>query len=156
MPTVPAARFKQCLVIVAGQGRGLVFLDERTLAAAFAAGADLHRVRRIIRNHKRLVVAAHSVGGTDRGSNIQRTGVSRVLRVVFIDRRGNDTRPKGRRAFFLIADGAALGRMLGAEACRFHYAGRMMRFCSECGGDFLCDVHAVAALVIQHDAVATC
>ena len=59
------------------------------------------------------------------------------------------------RTLFLIADGAALCGMLGAEACRFHYAGRMMSFCSECGGNLLGDIHSVAALVIQNNTIPT-
>ena len=52
LATVPTARLKQRLVVVAGQGCGFVLLDERALAAAFAAGADLH--------HKRYIVAARA------------------------------------------------------------------------------------------------
>ena len=125
-------------------------MDERSLAAAFTAGADLH--------HKRYIIAA---GTHARGQclHIPVLGKfdSAVGRMVFqCDRRRNDPSTERGRAFLLIADGAALCGMLGAKSCRLHDAGRMMRFCSERGGDFLCDVHAVTALVVQHDAIAAC
>lgn len=58
LPAVPAARLEQRLVVVAGQGGGFVLLDERSLATAFAAGADLH--------HKRHIVAARPHAGGQR------------------------------------------------------------------------------------------
>ena len=122
---------------------------ERTLAAAFAAGADLH--------HKRYIVAAGSHAGGQR-LHIAVLGKfdPTVGRMVFqCHRRRNDSCTERGRAFLLIADGAAFCGMLSAEACRFHHAGRMVCFRSERRGNLLCDVHAVAALVVQHDAVTT-
>ena len=146
LPAVPTARLEQRLVVVAGQGGGFVLLDERSLAATFTAGADLH--------HKRHIVATCTHAGGQRLHIAVLGKFDPTVGWMVFRRRNNACTERG-RTLFLIADGAALGRMLGAEACRFHYAGRMMRFCSECGGDFLCDVHAVAALVIQNNTIPT-
>ena len=149
LSAVPAARLEQRLVVVAGQSRGFILLNERALAAAFAAGADLH--------HKRHIVATCTHAGGQR-LHIAVLGKfdPAVSRMVFqCHRRRNNTCTERGRTLFLIADSAALGRMLGAEACRFHYAGWMMRFCSECGGNLLGDIHSVAALVIQNNTIPT-
>ena len=67
------------LVVITGERCRLVCLHKRTFTAAFTTGTDFHRVWCIIRNDKRLVVAAHSVCGADGRSNLQWTGISRVL-----------------------------------------------------------------------------
>ena len=59
-------RHEYRLVIVAAQRGGFIILDQRALASALTAGADLQRLGRL--HHKRLVVPAHAVGGVDRGS----------------------------------------------------------------------------------------
>ena len=149
LSAIPAARLKQRLVVVAGQGCGFVFLNERNLAAAFAAGADLH--------HKRHIVAASPHAGGQR-LYIAVLGEldPAVGRMVFqCDRCRNNACTERGRAFFLIADGAAFCGMLGAEARRLHDTGRMsVVFCSERCSNILGHLQAAAALVVQHDAVA--
>ena len=149
LSAVPATRLEQRLVVVAGQGCGFILLNERALAAAFAAGADLH--------HKRHIVAAGPHAGGQR-LHIAVLGKfdPAVSRMVFqCHRRRNNTCPKCRRTLFLIADGTALGRMLGAETRRLHHARWMpVIFRSERCRNILGNFHAVTALVVQHDAVA--
>ena len=78
-------RHKQRLVIVAAQSGRFIILDQRALAAALTAGADLQRLRRL--HYKGLVVPAHTISGIDRGRCLQRADVSGVLAMVLIDRR---------------------------------------------------------------------
>src|SRR5699024_3869876 len=74
------------------------------------------------------------------------------LTMVLIDCRRNRPRPEGGRGFLLITDGAAVCRMLGAKACRFHHAGWMMNFCPQSAGDAVRHIHTVSTLVVQADA----
>ena len=150
LSAVPAARLEQRLVVVAGQGGGFVLLDERSLAATFTAGADLH--------HKRHIVATCTHAGGQR-LHIAVLGKfdPTVGRMVFqcYRRRNNACTERG-RAFLLVADGATLGGVLGAEACRLHHAGRMpVCLCTKRCRHILRHFHTVAALVIQHHTVAT-
>ena len=147
-------RHEHRLVVIAGQSRGLVLLDERTLAAALAAGADLQRLGRVLVLHDEgLVVAAHAVVGRDGRSHVQRPGVSRVLTMVLIDRRGYLARTDGGRPLLLVTDGAALRGMLGVEAGRIHHAGSVaVCLGAEGSRDFMGNLHADAALVVQADA----
>ena len=63
-------------------------------------------------DHERLIVAAHAVSGRYRRSGIHGTGVAGVLAVVLIYGGGDNTGSERRRSFFLIANAAALGRIL--------------------------------------------
>ena len=140
-------RHEHRLVVVAAQRGGLVILDQRAFAAALTAGADLQRLRRL--HYKGLVVPAHAVGGVDRGSRLQRAGVSGVLAMVLIDRRRHRTGPEGGRGFLLIPDAPGLCGMLGAESGSSHHAGRMpVVFRPERCCNVLRHIHAAAALVV--------
>ena len=108
-------RHEYRLVIVAAQRGGFIILDQRALAAALTAGADLQRLRRL--HYKGLVVPAHAVGGVDRGSRLQRAGVSGVLAMVLIDRCRHRPSTEGGRGFLPIPDAPGLCGMLGAEPC---------------------------------------
>ena len=111
LSAVPAARLEQRLVVVAGQGGGFVLLDERSLAATFTAGANLH--------HKRHIVATCTHAGGQR-LHIAVLGKfdPAVGWMVFqCHRRRNNACTERGRTLFLIADGAALCGMLGAKSC---------------------------------------
>ena len=82
-------RYKHRLVIVTAQRGRFIILDQRALAAAITAGAYLQRLGCL--HHEGLIIAAHTVGGVDRGSCLQRTGVSGVLAMVLIDCRRHRT-----------------------------------------------------------------
>ena len=94
------------LIVVTGERRGFVLLNQCALAAALAAGADFQRLGRFY--HEGLVVAAVAEGGGNRLRHVQRPGVPGILRVVFKDRRRNHARAKRRRFTFLIADAPGL------------------------------------------------
>ena len=140
-------RNEKRLVVVASERGRLVVLDERTLAAAFASAAYLQRLGRF--HHEGLIIAAGSVGGHDRWSDIDGTGVACILAVVFVNSGRNGTRPERWGCLFLISDGTTLCRMLGAEARRAHDHGRMpMILRPERTRHILGHIHTVAALVV--------
>ena len=73
-------RNEKRLVVVASERCGLIVLDERTLAAALAAGANLQSFRCL--HHERLVIAPRAESGKDGLCHIERSRVSGILRVV--------------------------------------------------------------------------
>jgi len=145
--TIPITRLEQSLVIVTGQRCRFVFLDERTLAATLATGTDLH-------NERHIVAARSHTGSEGLHFAIIRNLHTAVGRMVLKGNgSGNDPGTKCWRGFFLIADATALGGMFCAEPCGLQDARGMMGFGTECSGDLIGDIHTIATLVIEYDAV---
>src|SRR5699024_3018317 len=140
-------RHEQCLVIVAAQSGGFIILDQRAVAAALPAGADLQRLRRL--HYKGLVVPAHTISGIDRWRCLQRADVSGVLAMVLIDRRRHRTGTEGGRGFLPIPDAPGLCGLLGTEAGGTHHARRVpVVLRPESCRDILRHIYAAAALVV--------
>ena len=147
-----AERHEHRLVIVAGESCGFVILYDRPFAAALTAGADFQRLGRF--HHERLVIAAHAVGGADRRRRFQRPRISRILRMVLIERHRSRDRPctERGRGFLLIPNPTRLCGMLRAETGRFQYARGVVRLCPQGAGHVIRHVHPLPALVVQADA----